>query len=345
MMHPIYAEKRKRSIIVGSILLMLGVSGALLPFVQGFIFVAAGLALLSPYVGFFAGIRTRLAVTFPVTCAKVTRYETKILNWLRLSPYVRTYTTVLNRDEVPLSVIVEATHIRAGTAIVLHSASGAKETHVTDTLSSRCHERGFSVVRFDAANGIGESGGAFTLFTTSSMLRDLEDMVAWARAQSWYQEPLVLVGHSIGATVALTYAARNPGDVAELLLFAPTVSGERYAHAYEQHNPPEFAAWKETGTRLVPNPLTGEREGISFGFVEDLYTYDLVEELRNIEIPTTILHGEFDRTTLRKDVEDLQQAMGSTTTIVPLPATRHTPLSPSEFHTLRHALAEWPQTS
>lgn len=340
-MHPEYLKKRKRALAIGVILLVLGALGTLLPFLQGVVLIVVGLAVLSPFVSFVRALRTRFALAFPAQSARLVRYETRVFNWLRLLPYSRAYVDLPNREGSTLRAIVERSDIQAGTAVVLHSASGTKDTILADTLAERCYELGYSVVRFDAADGVGESGGDFGRFTTSGYLHDLEDIVAWARTQEWFAEPLVLVGHSAGGTVAFQYAAANPLHVGALLLLAPMVSGVRYRDTFAQRDPDAYQHWRTTGFRTVQHPLTGKELRMPYAFVDDALSVDLLSLAATCSVPMTLLHGEHDRTILRDDMTALMDASQSKATLVPLAATRHIPQSPAEFAQLRHALASW----
>lgn len=340
-MHPTYEKKRTRALVVGTVLCVFGVLGIGLPLFQGVLLLLFGVAVLSPYVPFVRAVRTRLALMFPHVLANAARYESRVLAWVRLLPYVRTYTTVKNSDDVSLSVIVDRADAQAGTAIVLHSASGTKETHISSTLADRCYELGYSVVRFDAANGAGESGGSFSEFTTRGYLRDLEDIVAWARTQEWCKEPLVLVGHSAGGTVSLLYAAQHPDAVQALLLLAPMTSGVRYEEAFKRRDPEGWDRWRTQGSRVVRHPLTKQELHMPFTFVEDARTIDVYPTISACAMPVTILHGDNDRTILREDMDLLRDTLGTAATLVPLPAIRHIPQSPAEFAALRTALASW----
>ncbi len=339
-MHPEYLARRRRARVIGFTLLALGVLGSLLPFIQGFVLILAGLTVLSPFVSFVKGIRTVFALAFPGVVTRLLRYETKLLNLLRLVPYKRTYATEKNRHGLDLSLILEPSEIGAGVAVLLHGASGTKDTHLLDTLAMRCQERGLSVVRFDASHGLGESAGTYAQFTPSNYLEDLEDVLAWVAEQEWYTGNLVLVGHSVGGTVASLFAADHPERVTELVLVAPTVSGARYEAACKRHDPDGFVRWREQGFRTVKDPQTGAKKELSFDFVRDLAHYDLVPIAEKLTMPVTILHGDNDRTTLREDVEALTEGL-SHALVIPVQGMRHTPTTPREYHELREGLERW----
>lgn len=74
------------------------------------------------------------------------------------------------------------------------------------------------VCAYDRA-GIGWSDAADTPRTADAAARDLAALLAAARP---FEEPPVLVGHSIGGLYALRYAGDHPGSVSGLVLIDPT---------------------------------------------------------------------------------------------------------------------------
>jgi pimeloyl-ACP methyl ester carboxylesterase len=100
-----------------------------------------------------------------------------------------------------------------------------------EVLSTLCGREGLPFLRFDYS-GHGESGGRFADGTISGWTEDAAAVIA-ARTRG----PLLLVGSSMGAWIALRLAQRLPGRVCSLLLLAPA---------------PDFT------TRLVEPKLTAE---------------------------------------------------------------------------------------
>lgn len=82
------------------------------------------------------------------------------------------------------------------------------------------------VCAYDRA-GIGWSDAADTPRTADAAARDLAALLAAARP---FEEPPVLVGHSIGGLYAVRFAADHPGSVSGLVLVDPTTE-ELYAAA------------------------------------------------------------------------------------------------------------------
>ena len=100
-------------------------------------------------------------------------------------------------------------------AVVLETGLGAPASDwepIQDAISSITR-----VCRYDRAN-CGASDPAETPRDAEAMAGDLHSLVAALSLET----PLVLVGHSFGAPICLTYAARWPDEVAALVLLDPT---------------------------------------------------------------------------------------------------------------------------
>lgn len=68
---------------------------------------------------------------------------------------------------------------------------------------------GFTVLRFDYTNHVGESAGEMSSFTLDQAVRDLRAAVAFADSQS-HGKPLALIANSLSARLALRVTATDP---------------------------------------------------------------------------------------------------------------------------------------
>lgn len=91
--------------------------------------------------------------------------------------------------------------------------------------------QGVASVRLDD-RGAGTSGGAAFRATRRAEVRDLHAVLAWLRARDVVRDlPVVLIGHSDGAHVALDLAADDTVVRRVVLLAAPSRSGRELARA------------------------------------------------------------------------------------------------------------------
>lgn len=128
------------------------------------------------------------------------------------------------------------------------------------------------------------------------------------------QDPVVLLGHGIGGSVALQLLADDPAAVDALVLHAPVGTrldtrwfprllrprwvrtAVRWAISSRLLRP----LWRRTIVRDVPRPwadtfLEGYREAEAFGAMFDWLTADWFERLPVRELPAVLLWGEDDR--------------------------------------------------
>ena len=114
-------------------------------------------------------------------------------------------TFIKNRKGENVSVLVEKSENQKGLAFIMHGLGGFKEQDHIAAFANAFKEKGFTVVRFDTTNTLGESGGKYEDATITNYYEDLEDVVIWAQEQEWYQEPFALSGHSLGGICTLLY--------------------------------------------------------------------------------------------------------------------------------------------
>jgi pimeloyl-ACP methyl ester carboxylesterase len=338
-MHSAYKRSRRKIRIVGTAAIGVGVVGLVSPILPGLALIFVGFSVLSlqsntPYTR-IAAFRSR----HPELSQYVQKLESWVFDLFNLTTHSRDYHTVPRRDGKTLSTLIEVSPTpAAGIAVLVHSASGTKETPFMNTCAEALRARGRTVIRFDAFDSMGESGGEFAACTGTGMYEDLGDVIAWARTQAWWHGELTLFGHSIGGLVVAHYAAHHPGEVAELILYAPMVSGDSYIRSYQSTDPDGYAKWRTEGERPVAHPLTGERFGFSYTFVKDACKYDLITEAAQLTMPTHILVGSRDRTAPESECRRLAEAIGPQADVTVIGDLSHTPKEGGDLAKLQAAL-------
>ncbi len=333
-MHPLYLRKRRRTIVLGVLVVGGGMAGIVLPVVPGLALILVGLSLLSSQSRTAHRTLAYVRARYQSVAEPLERFETWLNDTLDLTTHTREFFTVPRKGGGMIDVYVEASTFRAGVALLLHSLSGVKESPVMDTIAEYYRARGYTVVRFDAYHGMGGEG-PYAAFSVAEYLADLESVVAWATEQVWWQEPRALGGHSLGGLVAAEYAAAHPDLWDELLLVAPTVSGASYAAALE-HTPDLLQAWRERGVREVHHPLTDAPYELPYSFVEDTKQYDLVAIASSLRLPVRVVVGTDDHVAPAEDVQTFARACAAVTTVVP--GMPHTPVAHHELAALGVAL-------
>lgn len=166
--------------------------------------------------------------------------------------------------------------------------------------------------------GFGQSPKPWTRYTVDRHVGALQDTLGDAG-------PLTLVGHSVGAMLAMAYAARNPAQVTGLVLLGlPYFRGDADARRFLRSRS-RLDRWVLTNMvfasiacvltrhvtrRLLPTLLPGLPREVVEDYVlhswrsatstvrEVVYGYDLAEDARRLphDLPVLLLHGAQDRT-------------------------------------------------
>ncbi len=166
--------------------------------------------------------------------------------------------------------------------------------------------------------GFGRSPKPWTTYSVDRHLAELERIIAPLAASG----PVTLVGHSLGARLAVTYAARHPAHVRSLVLVSLPyfVGGENAKRFLERgdggwvrtHLVP-LALWCLLGRRLlgwaapmlagdVPSEVVEDLNQMTWRsststLWEVIYRYDLTADLERLspDLPVTLLHGDRDQ--------------------------------------------------
>ncbi|MEP7304016.1 MAG: YqiA/YcfP family alpha/beta fold hydrolase [Acidobacteriota bacterium] len=134
----------------------------------------------------------------------------------------------------------------------------------------------------------------FATLTLTRMLDQLgRDIAALEPA------PVVLLGSSLGAVVALHTAARWPGRVTRLVLLAPALLFGKDGHKFL--GPERVADWRTRGVLDVSHFGYGETRLLNYAFYEDSLRYDAFAA--DVTQPTLILQGLRDESVDHRVVE------------------------------------------
>jgi len=156
---------------------------------------------------------------------------------------------IKNRKKLKVAVCVEQGD-GAGLVFLMHGLGGFKEQPHISMMADVFARNGFTVVRFDATNSLGASDGSYQHATVTNYLADLEDVIAWAKTQAWYEEPFTLAAHNMGGMCIALYAARYPSLVKALAPVATIVNGPLSLQALKTKEASTMDAWKASGWLL-----------------------------------------------------------------------------------------------
>jgi putative redox protein len=179
--------------------------------------------------------------------------------------------------------LVGCWHASGGHRLVIlcHGMESSKEGDKSVALARALVEAGCDALRFDFSF-VGESEGRFEDLTVSGEVDDLAG--AWAFARTRVDGPIGIVGSSLGGTVALLFAAEEPGVAAVATIAAVASPGSR-ARALA---PAERERWRRDGSY----DLHGIRVGRAF--LDDIERIDVAAAVAPIGCPLLLTHGTAD---------------------------------------------------
>ncbi len=200
---------------------------------------------------------------------------------------------IKNRNNLKITLRLTIPQNVLGLAFVEHGFSGAKEEKHILLLEQKLAQKGYIVVNFDATNSINESESSKEGITFSSHYSDLEDVISWAKNQSWYKEPFLLSGHSMGASSVVLYAQNYPNKVETLLpLSLPWIKGESYI----KQNTKEFIDdFVSKGYIIKEVSRSDKKLYVPYSFLQDLLKYDFISNAKDIKARTILIIGDAEK--------------------------------------------------
>ncbi len=170
----------------------------------------------------------------------------------------------------------------AGSVILCHGMESSKESDKLVFLARTLAKNGIPALRFDFSY-VGESSGKFEDITYSGEVEDLT--AAYSLVQNRYPGKTAILGSSMGGTVALLFAARQPGVVALVTVAAP-LHPENFPTRIL--TPEQVQQWRNQGFAIH----NGQRLNVSL--LNDLERINVPAAAKKIACPVLIIHGDAD---------------------------------------------------
>jgi pimeloyl-ACP methyl ester carboxylesterase len=150
-------------------------------------------------------------------------------------------------------------------------------------LDGLAERRGLAMLRFDYS-GTGSSGGKFEEGTLAGWLGEALHML-----DNFTQEPVILVGSSMGGWIALHLALQRPDRIAALvgIAAAPDFTEWGYSEA-------EKAELQRSGRLEQPNPYGPEPHVTTLRFWKSGQELRLLDSVIAVECPVRLVHGDSD---------------------------------------------------
>jgi len=250
---------------------------------------------------------------------------------------------IKNRKNQKIAIEINILENQKGIAFIMHGLGGKKDTIHIKTFSDAFLESGYSTIKFDTTNAYGESEGNYENATTTNYYEDLEDVINWTKTQEWYQEPFCLAGHSLGGISTALYAEEYPEKVKALAPISTVISGQLNNEAI----PPkdlkerERSGWKITRSSSNPNIIKKLKW---HPFKEDLFKYDLLEQIDKLTMPVLLIVGDQDNATPQKHQEILFNKLPEPKEIHIIKDAPHTFIDPEHLNEIKTIFKNWIKT-
>jgi alpha-beta hydrolase superfamily lysophospholipase len=247
---------------------------------------------------------------------------------------------IQNRKGQKIAVIIEKSEKPKELVFIMHGFGGFKEQPQFEAIAEAFKEKGYAAIRFDATNSVGESEGKLELATLTNYYQDLEDVIAWAGKQEWYQEPFCLAGHSLGSFCIAFYAENHPQKVKSLAPVSAVVSGKLFIEAFKAKF--DLEDWKKKGYREWESSSSpGLIKRSNYSFVTDILKYDLLEKIDKIRVPVLLIIGEKDTDVLPEHQQILFDALDTQKELHIIKGAEHTFRDELHLSELKSIIGSW----
>lgn len=248
-------------------------------------------------------------------------------------------TLVVNRNNIELSVVVEGAENSGGLVFLVHGLGGIKEQIHIRAVAEMFLAQKYTVVTYDAANTIGESGGKMEDATLTSYFEDFEDVVEWAESQEWFKSRFIVSGHSLGGACSILYAAKYPKRVNAIIPISAFIAGKLYRSV----QPIEFLKnWQKQGYILEESKSKpGVIKRINWSFVDNADQYDLREIATDIHCPALFITGSEDNLTPGKHQQMMIDKMNTQVDLKVIFDMKHNPRSKEHIDEIVQTIEKW----
>ena len=219
----------------------------------------------------------------------------------------------------------------------MHGLGGFKEQPHIRAMAGAFIEDGYTVVTWDAIHTFGEStGGLYEDATVTNYYADLEDVVQWASAQSWYSEPFVLAGHSLGGISTALFAENYPDKVRALAPTSTVVSGE-----LSLDSSGDLEKWKHDGIQVSMSHDGKREKRLKWSHMVDRMKYNLLDHVDKLTMPVLLVVGEKDRLTTLELQQILYDKLPGKKELHVIKGAEHSFYEPHEQQELKQIVKNW----
>lgn len=216
-------------------------------------------------------------------------------------------------------------------AVFAHCFTCSKNLNAAVNITRELAKAGFGVLRFDFT-GLGESEGDFS---DSNFSGNVEDLIVAANfLKENYQQPSLLVGHSLGGAAVIFAAAKLPSVKAIATIGAPSDP----THVRQLLKDSEEEILKNGKATVV---LEGRPFVIKKQFLDDLSNNSLDSVVKNLNKALLILHSPQDRIVNIKNADDLYRNAQQPKSFISLDGADHLLTTKNDAHYAGKLIGDW----
>ncbi|HXG51197.1 MAG TPA: alpha/beta fold hydrolase [candidate division Zixibacteria bacterium] len=233
------------------------------------------------------------------------------------------------RGDTLVGVLHRCAKSDSGAVILCHGMDSNKESEKLVYLARALAERGTTALRFDFAY-TGESTGRYEDITYTGGVEDLRAAYALVKAAAGGK--IGLFGSSMGGTVALLFAAREPG-VAALVTVAAPLHPERFPSRVLSAE--GLKAWRDQGVTYY----NGRR--LNATLLRDLEQLDVAAAAARVVCPALVIHGDADAVVPVDEAYELYERLAGPKRLSILPGTDHRFSDPAMMERAMAEALDW----
>lgn len=201
-----------------------------------------------------------------------------------------------------------------GVVLCSHFTGFKELTHLRN-IARGLAEVGFTALRFDYADCIGESEGACEEMGVTHQVRDT--LAALEHLQEAHGvSSLGLWGHSLGGLTAIAAAAEHGATGALVSVAAPA------RLEWEKLFRERSKRWREEGEITFKTWKRGEIS-LPYSFYQDLQGYDATELMGRVKAPTLVVHLGADEMIVRRNAEVIHESAAGPSELVTVEGADH----------------------
>lgn len=216
-------------------------------------------------------------------------------------------------------------------ALMAHCFTCTKNLMAVTNISRALTAKNIAVMRFDFT-GLGESEGDFADTNFSGNVQDL--ICAADHLKQQYEEPNIMIGHSLGGAAAILAASLLQSIEAVVTIGAPA-DPPHVKHLFES----SLEEIDQTGFARVS--IGGRPFTIKKQFIEDLEKNDLTNTIASLKKPLLVFHSPQDEIVDIKNAERIYTAAHHPKSYVSLNKADHLLTNKKDATYVGEVIASW----